>query len=383
MLELAPWSPPPGYATRVGVIATYPPTRCGIGRFTASLIGALTALDSSLDIDAIRLTDSAKTSFCGSPVTMEIDPSSPVGIRAAARHLNRRDVAIINHEFGIFGPNDGIAVVDLARQLEIPSVTILHTVLPDPTSGQRAIISELAELSTPVVICEAAARILADRYDVDPAAIDVIPHGALWPAQRVNHPPRRELITWGLLGPGKGLERAIEAVAQLNLDPPVRYRIVGRTHPNVVRNAGYVYRDGLRRLVNELGVEDRIEFVDRYVDDDELMAMVVGSDVVVVPYDNHEQVSSGVITEAVGLGRPVVATRFPYAEELLASGAGRIVDHDAASLANATREMLDDPVSYGRAARTAAMESKDLEWSAIAVRYSNLVRALSSARATA
>lgn len=384
MLEIAHWSPPPGSPLRVGVVSTYPPTRCGIGRFTASLVDALGTVDVGLDVGVVRLlTGDDPMSGLGDVVEMEIDPASPVSVRAAARHLNRGDLAIINHEFGIFGPRDGVSVVDLARSLDVPALTVLHTVLPEPATEQRHILVELADLTTLVVICEAAADFLIERYGIDECSIEVIPHGAAWQARPVNPTPRRELITWGLLGPGKGLERAIRAIARLQLEPEVRYRIVGRTHPNVVRNAGYVYRDTLRRLVDELGVSDRVEFVDRYVDDAELEEMVCGADLVIVPYDNEEQVSSGVITEAIGLGRPVVATKFPYAEEMVGMGCGRVVGHDVASMTHAITEMLEDPVSYRRAAAAAAARSEELAWSAVATRYSNLIRALAPARATA
>lgn len=373
MFEIARWSSQP--AVRVGVVSTFPPTRCGIGRFTCSLMDGLNAVDPGVEVSAIRLVGPDDHDVgSGAKVAMEVDPSSPVAIRAAASHLNRGDSAIISHEFGIFGPDDGVAAVELARLLTVPTITILHTVVPDPTPRQREILAELAQLTTPVVICAAAATFLADRYGVDPAIIQVVPHGAQWGAQSVNPPPRRELITWGLLGPGKGLERAITAISHLKLDPSIRYRIVGRTHPNVVRNAGFVYRDTLRNLVDQLGVGDRVEFVDRYVDDHELMAMVRRSDLVLVPYDNHEQVSSGVITEAIGMGRPVIATRFPFAEEMLASGGGRVVDHDARALARAVEEMLEDPVTYRRAAKAARLKSTELSWPAVAMQYSNLIR---------
>ncbi|MFZ0013878.1 MAG: glycosyltransferase [Acidimicrobiia bacterium] len=315
---------------------------------------------------------------------MEFDPTDLVGLQAAARHINRCDIVIIQHEFGIFGESDGVSILDLLESIDRPIIAVLHTVLPSPTRRQAAIIEAIAARATPIVLCESARDVLEANYAVAPGTAVVIPHGANWSAQPPNHQPRRELISWGLLGPGKGLERAIDAMGLLRgIDPPVRYRIVGRTHPAVVSRSGTGYRQSLEALVARRGLEDVVEFVDRYVDDTELFDMVRHADLVVVPYDNDDQVSSGVITEALGMGRPVVATRFPYAVELLGGGAGMVVNHDSDDLASAIRTLLEDPITYRRAARAAGEESKRLGWGPVARSYSRLIHELSPALATA
>jgi glycosyltransferase involved in cell wall biosynthesis len=348
---------------RVGIVSTYPPTRCGIAKFSASLYSGLSEYDPAISVEVLRLVEAPDSGSSG-PVTMEIDPSGSVGIRAAAKHLNRGDIAVINHEFGIYGPDDGRSVLDLATTLEVPALTVFHTVLPEPTPSQREIIQRLSAITTPVVLCKTARDFLEERYSVSPTRVEVVPHGSHWSPQRANHAPRRRLITWGLLGPGKGLERSLVALAELDdFDPPVTYQIVGRTHPNVVRNAGHVYRHFLDGLVGDLGLSDRVEFIDRYVADEELFDLVRGSDLVVVPYDNHDQVSSGVITEAVGIGRPVVATRFPYSEELLGTGAGLVVDR--------------------RAAREAGRLSAELSWPTVSKHFARILRRLPVSQASA
>jgi glycosyltransferase involved in cell wall biosynthesis len=370
--------------TRIGVVSTFPPTRCGIGRFSSSFVSSLSKADPSLDIEVIRLKCDKSAGVARGRVLMEIDPNSDVGIRAATRHLNRCTVAVVQHEFGIFGADDGSAVVDLVAGLKVPTVVVLHTVLSNPTPRQRSVVEELSRGAVVVVMCDSAARILNQHYSVAAASVEVIGHGAQWGAQPLNHQPRRELITWGLLGPGKGIERSIQAAALLrDIDPPIRYRIVGRTHPTIAARHGFVYRRLLEGLVDDLGVGHLVDFVDRYVSDEELFDFVRRSDVVVVPYDNHDQVSSGVITEAMGIGRPVVATRFPYSEELLTPGPGLVVDHDPESLAEAIRNLVEDPVSYRAAAEAAARLSARLSWSSVAEQYLLLIRELAPAFATA
>ncbi|MFZ0625489.1 MAG: glycosyltransferase [Acidimicrobiia bacterium] len=369
---------------RVGIVSTFPPTQCGIGRFARSLVDSLNEADSSLEIRIVRLNTEHSPHVARSDVVMDIDPENPIGIRAAARHLRGYDLCLIQHEFGIFGGDDGSSIIDLVESLDLPIVVVLHTVLANPSPRQKTIMETLAANASLVVTCNSAAQILRERYAIQGAPIRVIPHGAQWTAQPPNHQPRRQLITWGLLGPGKGLERSIEAVSHVrDLDPPISYRIVGRTHPAVASRHGYGYRHMLQEMVADLGVGDLVDFIDRYVSDQELCDLVRQSDLVVVPYDNHDQVSSGVITEALGLGRPVVSTRFPYSEELLASGAGMVVNHGADALARAVRRLLDDPIAYREAAREAARLSSELSWPNIALQYSRLIHRLAPAYATA
>lgn len=384
MLDTSRPSAPPGSQTRVGVVSTYPPARCGIGRFSASLVDALASVDPQLDVGVIRLTCGADEANSYRPIVLEIDPNSSIGVRAARRHLASCDVAVLQHEFGIYGSDDGASVVELAEGLATPTVVVLHTVLAEPTPTQRSIIQALARSCTVVALCRSAERLLVERYGLGPDGIEVIPHGAHWSPQPVNHQPRRQLITWGLLGPGKGLERAIEAVALLrDVDPPIVYRIVGRTHPVVAASRGLEYRRFLEERVRALGLSRFVEFIDRYVDDQELFDMVRRSDVVVVPYDNSDQISSGVITEAVGMARPVVATRFPYSEEVLGSGAGVVVEHEPDLIASAVRDLVEDPIVYRRAVREAARISVSLNWGRVAREYSQLIRDLAPTAATA
>jgi glycosyltransferase involved in cell wall biosynthesis len=362
---------------RVGVVTTFPPTRCGIARFASSLVATLGEVAPDLEIDIVRLIDEpAPTSALGS-VGMEIDPNIPVSIRAAARRLDLCDVVILNHEYGIFGANDGEAVLDLVQSIHRPLVTIAHTVVPRPTERQRRIMERLHERSRLVVLSQSARTALVSAHSIPRSEVVVIPHGSRWSATPTPPGPPRELITWGLLGPGKGLERSIAAMAELrDLDPRPHYRIVGRTHPVVARTLGVGYRKGLERLARDLGVDDMVEFVDRYLDDDDLLALVERSHVVVTPYENDNQVTSGVVTDAVAAGRPLVATRFPHAVELVGSGAGIVVDHDSVAIADALRSLMESPERYLLAARSAAARSPQLSWPSGAVRYADFIRSL-------
>ncbi|MBW3667187.1 MAG: glycosyltransferase, partial [Actinobacteria bacterium] len=160
-----------------------------------------------------------------------------------------------------------------------------------------------------------------------------------------------------------------------DLKPRPTYQIIGGTHPKVARSQGFAYREGLETLASRLEVEDMVDFVDRYVSENELQGMVQRSGVVIVPYDNSEQTSSGVLTEAVAAGRPVVSTRFPYAEEMLRSGAGIVVDHDSGALASAIRRLLTSPGVYEDCADAAHAMAGALSWHGVAEQYARFIKA--------
>ena len=207
--------------------------------------------------------------------------------------------------------------------LTVPLIVVLHTVLQDPTESQRAILLRLlAAADTVVTMTETARRRLVAGYGADPARLTVIPHGAVDHGAGSTPRPaaaRPLVLTWGLIGPGKGIEWAIDAMAGLR-DLQPRYLVTGRTHPKVVQRDGEAYRDGLRQRARDNGVPDLVELDDRYLGAAELAELVQAADVVLLPYDSREQVTSGVLIEAVAAGRPVVSTAFPHAIELLADG---------------------------------------------------------------
>ena len=369
---------------RVGIVSTFPPTRCGIARFSSALVSSLVEVAPELDIDLVRLIDGHPPTSALGQVGMEIDPNSSVSIRAAARHLDRCDVVILQHEYGIFGDNDGESVLELVDTIERPLITVAHTVVSTPNDRQRRIMERLHDTSRLVVLSESARSALVSSHAIPRSEVVVIPHGSQWSPTPPPGGPARRLITWGLLGPGKGLERSLEAMAELrDLDPMPHYTIVGRIHPVVARNQGVAYRRSIENLVRDLAIEDMVEFVDRYVADDDLYEMVRKSHVVVIPYDNTDQVTSGVVTDAIAAGRPVVATRFPHAEELVASGPGFVVGHDGAALAAGVRALAKSTEIYDRAARSAAAKAPELSWTSGAVRYAEFIRSLIPGQLTA
>jgi glycosyltransferase involved in cell wall biosynthesis len=354
-----------------GFLSTYPPTLCGLASFTASLRAALPAGAAG---GVVRLVDAE-----GAPrpagVVGELVAGSTASCRGAADLLNRHDIAMIQHEYGVYGGEDGDDVLRVLAMLSVPAIVVLHTVLTTPTSHQRFVLNGVVDAAALVVVMSETARSrLVAGYDVPAHRVVVIPHGA--PDADTAPPPGDgdrggQILTWGLLGPGKGIEWGIEAMALLgDMSPEPRYVVAGRTHPKVLAHQGERYRRALLSLAGQLGVHHRVRFDARYVDAVSLRALVTGAQVVLLPYDSREQVTSGVLAEAVTAGIPVVATRFPHAVELLADGAGVLVDHrDPVGIAVAIRMILTDrAVAAGMtaAARTAA---RALGWASVADQY--------------
>jgi glycosyltransferase involved in cell wall biosynthesis len=363
-----------------GILSTYPPTPCGLATFTAALANGLTA--NGADVSVVRISDGPPST--STPVIGELVNGSPASVAACADLLNRSDVAVIQHEYGIYGGVDGDEVVDIIEGLRVPSIVIAHTILKDPTSHQRSVLEAVAALADQVVVMsEAAAQRLCRDFDVDRRKVKTVPHGATIPTNTtVMRGGRPTLLTWGLLGPGKGIERVIEAMGSLNDVPGrPRYLVAGRTHPKVLAADGEAYRDARTEQARRSGVADSVCFDAGYRSVSTLTALVQSAAVVVLPYDSTDQVTSGVLVDAIASGRPVVATAFPHAVELLNSGAGIVVGHDDPdALASALRRILTQPRLAGAMAAEARRLAPEMAWPVVAGAYLKLAHGIRAER---
>jgi glycosyltransferase involved in cell wall biosynthesis len=323
----------------------------------------------------------------GTEVITQLIANDPASAHRAARALDSCDVAVVQHEYGIYGGPDGEEILPFMSALRIPTVVVLHTVLSAPTGHQRLVLEQVAAAADALVVMTMTAyQRLAAGYLVDMAKVSVIPHGVS--VTRPNHAPafrnaQPTVLTWGLLGPGKGIEWGIAAMALLRgLRPAPRYVIAGQTHPKVLQHEGEAYRLRLQRQVRELDLAAMVSFDGHYRHARALAELVSSADVVLLPYDTTEQVTSGVLIEAVAAGKPVIATRFPHAEELISDGAGVLVDHhDPAAIAGALRQLLVPQPAGGP--RPATINAGELLWSAVAARYRRLAEDLMSTRVAA
>jgi polysaccharide biosynthesis protein PslF len=361
---------------RLAILSTYPPTACGLATFTAALAKALAANGS--EVSVVRLSD-ATPPECPR-VIGEMVNDSPASVAECTALLNQSDVAIIQHEYGIYGGVDGDEVIDVIAGLHVPSVVVLHTVLKSPTPHQRSVLEEVvARADLTVVMSDAASRRLRTCFDVDHHKVVTIPHGATIPKNfACLRRDRPTVLTWGLMGPGKGIERVIEAMGSLNdLPGRPRYLVAGRTHPKVLAAEGEAYRHARMEQARRCGVAGSVDFDTGYRSVAMLSELVKSAAVVVLPYDSTDQVTSGVLVDAIAGGRPIVATAFPHAVELLGSGAGIVVDHDDPdALASALRRVLTQPRLAGAMAAEARRLAPEMSWSVVAKAYLERARKL-------
>ena len=276
-------------STRFGFVGTFPPTQCGLATFTAALRGAL--VGSTADEGwVVRLVD-APEPRPGDEVVAQLTTNDPASLRRAAAQLNLCDIAIVQHEYGIYGGADGSEVLHLLDQVQVPCVVVLHTVLTDPTPHQRQVLeSVIAKADAVVAMTTTARERLAAGYAVDTRKVCIIAHGAPALETTTAEPTFRTgqftVLTWGLLGPGKGIEWGIEAMAMLrDLAPMPRYTVAGQTHPKVLLHEGDAYRDRLYEQVRQADLGSMVTFDDYYRNTSALASLVRSADVVLLPYD--------------------------------------------------------------------------------------------------
>ena len=293
------------------------------------------------------------------------------------------DVVSIQHEYGIWGGDDGAYVLDFARALRVPVVTTLHAVLRTPTEGQRAVLSELLAISdTTVVMSRSAAALVTAAYGVDPYRIAIVPHGVpdlplVDPETvkpRLGVEGRQVILSFGLLGPRKGLDEAIGSMpAVVAAHPTALYVIVGATHPEVRDRDGEAHRTSLVQRIERLGLKDHVQLVDRFVGRVELTRWLEAADVFLAPYADADQMVSGSLSYAMGAGRAIVSTPFAAAAELLAGGRGVLVPPGSpARLASALNRLLAAPAERAELGRLAYEHSRTMTWSAVGAEYGRL-----------
>lgn len=373
---VVPVVPAEGRLRSFGILSSFPPTACGIATFSAALAAGLVANGASVDVvrcgDEPDMEDALVLASIGGGGTDEVEIAIEV--------LDANDVAIIQHEFGLYDGEDGNSVVDILARVTVPTVVVAHTVPRGPTANQRIVLEQVCDAADAIIVMTETARSrLLDGYDVDGSKVLVIAHGAATPLAPSPSIARSgstgaRLLTWGLLGPGKGVEWAIDAVSALrDIRPRPKYIVAGATHPKVRASSGEAYREMLIQRAWRSGLSPHVEFDDTYRSLSALNALIVSADVVVLPYDSEDQVTSGVLVDAVAAGRPVVSTAFPHAVELLGSGAGLVVpQRDPAALASAIRAVLtDEELAAGMAAEARRL-APELSWTAVARQYDAL-----------
>ncbi len=372
----------PSDIRKIAFLGDYLPRKCGIATFTTDLRCAVAAEFPAMQCLVVPVNDLAGGYDYPAEVRFEIAEQDLPSYLRAADFLNITDVDVIcvEHEFGIFGGPAGSHVLALLRELQMPIVTTLHTVLREPNTEQRRVMRDLVRLSTRlVVMTERGQQFLREVYQAPAAKIDLIPHGIPdMPFADPNYfkdefgvAGKHVLLTFGLLSPNKGIEYALRALPDIIREfPNVVYIVLGQTHPNLLRDEGEAYRLSLERLAKDLGVQRHVVFFNRFVELEELMRFIGAADIYLTPYLTESQITSGTLAYAFGAGNAVVSTPYWHAVELLTAERGKLVPfRDAKAIAVAVVELLrDEPLRHSMR-KNAYKLGRDMVWSRVAQLY--------------
>ena len=376
------------HAPRVAIVGTFAPRKCGIATFTTDVVEQVGRYHPEVTFDVYALDDPrAPHDYANRAEALPFDDKAAYTRAARAINDSGADAVWLQHEYGIFGGPDGEMVCDFVDRLAAPLVLTLHTVLLEPSERQRAILNHLiARASRIMVMSQHSKTLLAENYGAPRELVQVIEHGAPdRPFGReaefkaeLDLDDRPVLMTFGLLGPGKGLEQVIDALpAVLERHPRAIYRIVGATHPNLVAEQGEAYRESLVEQARRLGVDHAIAWENRFLDTAELLDQLEACDIYVTPYHNLQQSTSGTLSYAVALGKAVVSTPYIHATELLADGVGVLIEPgSSAAIADAVNGLLDDPAKLAATKRRAWNRGRETIWPRFAAASKGLVTAV-------
>ncbi|MEX2580863.1 MAG: glycosyltransferase family 4 protein [Verrucomicrobiales bacterium] len=372
---------------RIAFLGDHVPRLCGIATFTHDLCEAVAQAAPEAECYVVAVNDRDEGYEYPPRVRFEFQEEALDSYRRAADFLNfnNADVLCVQHEFGIYGGPGGSHLLALLKEVRMPVVTTLHTVLKTPNPIQRKVMEELAARSDRlVVMAEKGAEILRETYAIPNSKLAIVPHGIpdvsfldSAPAKaQFGVEGRQVLLTFGLIGPGKGIEHVIEALPEIVRDhPEVVYLVLGATHPQLLANEGERYRLSLKRLAEDRGVNQHVIFHNRFVSAKDLKEFIAATDIYVTPYLNEEQVTSGTLAYVFGAGKAVVSTPYWHANELLADGRGALVPfRDPAAIAEAVRGLLDDPARMEKMRRDAYAIGRGMIWPAVAERYLEVFR---------
>jgi glycosyltransferase involved in cell wall biosynthesis len=368
--------------SRVAFIGNSLPRRCGIATFTTDLEQAVAASRPDIETSIVAMTDSGRVYDYPSVVRRQVKDDRMDDYVGAADFLNARNVDVVSlqHEFGIFGGEAGGDVMALLSRLTMPIVTTLHTVLSEPSPAQRRVLDQIVDASSKVIVMAEKGRDLLRAVNRVPAEkIEVLPHGIpdfafVEPDQakaRFGFAGRPVILTFGLLSPSKGIEVMIDAMPSiLESRADAVYVVLGATHPNLVRDHGEAYREGLMARVRQLGIEQSVVFLNQFVDQATLLGFISMCDVYVTPYLNAAQMTSGTLAYSFGLGKAVVSTPYWHARELLADGRGILVPFgDSAAIGSEIAALLTDDPRRLAMRQHAYANSRSMTWERTAERY--------------
>ena len=367
---------------RIAFIGNYLPRHCGIATFTTDLCEAVASAYNETTCIVLPVNDNEAGYPYPARIRFELTEKDIHSYMRAADFLNINNVDIVclQFEYGIFGGKAGSHILTLLRDLRMPIVTTLHTILDHPNPDQRLVLEEVAALSDRlVVMSERGSEYLQKVYHVLPEKIDLIPHGI--PDVAFVDPSFNKdlfgvegkivLLSFGLLSANKGIETVISALPDIVAHyPDIVYIVVGATHPHVIQHEGETYRLSLQWLAQQKGIESHVIFYNRFVSLEELIQFIGAADIYITPYLNEAQIVSGTLAYTLGAGKAIISTPYWYAQEMLADKRGVLVPfRDPEALAKQVMNLLGNESERHAMRKRAYMFGRSMIWSEVAKRY--------------
>jgi glycosyltransferase involved in cell wall biosynthesis len=370
---------------KLAFIGTYPPRECGIGTFTNNLLNSMLVNNERREHGyegfVVALNDIDNTYKYPEEVKLTIRQEHQEDYLQAVRFINLSgaDLCILEHEFGIFGGQNGVYILPLLHRLEIPLIVTLHTILKTPSYNEKAVLQEICKMAHKIVVMsQKVIEFLVSIYNVPEEKIVFIEHGVpdIHFSQEKSKKEfklesKKVLLTFGFIGRNKGIETVIKALPKVvEKHPDVIFIVLGKTHPNVLRHSGEEYRIFLMRLVKSLQLEKHVIFLNEFINEQDLFKYLSASDIYITPYLNEAQITSGTLSYAVGIGSAVISTPFWHAAELLAEGRGRLFNfNDSNNLTSILTELLDKPEELNELKRKAYDYGRKITWPKTGEKY--------------
>ena len=363
------------HPAEVAFIGNYLPRKCGIATFTHDVYTSFAKKYPEIKSFVVSVNDFEEGYDYPDEVHFDFFQHNPINYDQAAEYINDKnaEVVCLQHEYGIYGGKDGKYIIRLLKKLKMPVVTTFHTVLKEPSDDQFKILKEIANLSVRVIVMtEKGKKFLTEIYNIDENKIDVIPHGIPDMAfvdphfykDKFNVEGKNVMLTFGLLSPNKGIENVIKAMPEIVAKfPDTVYIVLGATHPNLLKENGEVYREGLQKLAKELNVANQVIFHNKFVDTSSLIEFIGATDIYITPYLNPAQITSGTLAYCFGCGKAVISTPYWHAEELLADGRGIIVPFgDTQAIADQVLYLLEHNTQRNAMRKKAYLMGREMIW---------------------
>lgn len=374
---------------KIANLGTYPPKQCGIATFSMDLRNSL--LVNKVDVDILAISDDSYQYQYPGEVKFNIKHTKADDYIYAAKYVNDcKDIeaVIIQHEYGIFGGANGKYVLDFARELKKPYLVVTHTVLPKPLQGQKDVLNKLCYQASGVVcMTKQSSLLLTNLYGVNNSKIQIIGHGVPYFEPKSNQELKEKynllnkqvISTFGLIGPGKGLELGIKAMAEVvKANPEAIFLILGQTHPMLKQREGEKYREMLEELIAELDLVNHVKFVNKFLSDEELGEYLYLTDIYLSPYPNMDQAVSGTLTFAIGCGRAIVSTAYAYASEVLQDNRGLLTKPDSKELAKMINKILENENLKIKLQKNAYALGQTWSWPNIGKKYAYFLEGITN-----